>query len=277
MRWNRGHQSRHVEDRRGQGAGGGGLLWILFWVFRRFGIVGVLVALVAVGAVRFLGDGGSSLSGQGGVEQSGSDEQVRFVGFVLDDVQETWRQKFAASGQTYEMATLVVFTGRTDTACGLGSAATGPFYCPRDRKAYIDLGFYRSLRDRLGADGDFAQAYVIAHEIGHHVSNLRGVLDKGRDDGADGGSVRVELQADCYAGVWAHAANARNLLEMGDIEEAMNAARAIGDDTLQQRDGGTVRPETFTHGTSDQRMGWFQVGFTSGDPSACDTFATSSL
>jgi hypothetical protein len=162
------------------------------------------------------------------------------------------------------------------SACGLGSAAVGPFYCPRDQKVYIDLSFYRALRDRLGAPGDFAQAYVIAHEIGHHVQNLQGNLERGHQEGAGGGSVRTELQADCYAGVWAHSTDERKLLEQGDIAEAMRAAEAIGDDTLQERSG-AVRPETWTHGSSAQRMQWFQRGYQSGSVEACDTFAAGEL
>jgi predicted metalloprotease len=281
MKWDRDHRSDYVEDRRGQGVGGGGsggLVWMLFWVFRRFGIVGVIVVIAGYAALRFFGGGGSGVSGQGQAAQGqGSDEQYAFVSFVLDDVQGFWKRTYDESGKNYPMATLVVFTGRTDTACGLGSSATGPFYCPRDQQVYIDLGFFQTLQNNLGANGDFARAYVIAHEMGHHISNIEDVLDKGRDKGADSGSVRVELQADCYAGVWAHDANRRKLLEMGDIEEAMNAAKAIGDDTLQEKGTGTVRPETFTHGTSAQRMKWFDVGFKAGDPNACNTFAAQSL
>ena len=177
---------------------------------------------------------------------------------------------------------LVLFTGAVDTACGTGESATGPFYCPGDERVYIDLGFYRALRERLGAPGDFAQAYVIAHEVGHHVQNIMGTSERvqraGRGQGAEGDSVRLELQADCYAGVWAfHAAKRRQLLEQGDIEEALTAAAAIGDDTLQRSSTGRVRPETFSHGSSAQRMRWFNRGYEAGDPATCDTFSARSL
>ena len=171
----------------------------------------------------------------------------------------------------------MLFVERVDSACGLASAATGPFYCPRDKKLYIDLSFYQQLKDRLGAPGDFAQAYVIAHEIGHHVQNLLGQLENGNEEGANRGSVRTELQADCYAGIWAHATKQRDLLEQGDLAEAMRAAEAIGDDTLQKSGRGTVQPETWTHGSSAQRQKWFRRGFENGRPDACDTFAARDL
>lgn len=283
MRWDRNHQSEHVEDRRGQSGGGGsgGLFGLVFLLFRQFGVKGALVGLLVVGGIALFG-GGSMLGLSGSAPTpAGSgvtnDEGKAFVSFVLDDTQKTWSELYRARGKTYQPARLVLFAGRTESGCGTGNAATGPFYCPRDQRVYIDLDFYRALKDKLGAPGDFAQAYVIAHEIGHHVTNLEQNLGKGRDEGADGGSVRVELQADCYAGVWAHSAKARDLLEMGDFEEAMRAAEAIGDDALQQAGGGVVRPETFTHGTSAQRMRWFQKGFTAGKPEACATFEASEL
>jgi predicted metalloprotease len=244
-------------------------------LFRYFGFKGVLIgAVVLCGLSLFVGADGPGLSGdsRGSAGPEGlNDSGKAFVSFVLDDVQNEWKRIAAEAGQVYRPARLVLFTGQTPSACGLGQSATGPFYCPRDQKVYIDLGFYRALRERLGAPGDFAQAYVIAHEIGHHLSHLQGTLDQGRDEGAGGGSVRVELQADCYAGVWAHGAKQRGLLEVGDLEEAMRAAEAIGDDTLQRQAGGTVRPETFSHGTSAQRMRWFRRGFDSGAPSSCNT------
>jgi hypothetical protein len=195
----------------------------------------------------------------------------------LDDIQQTWQTKREQLGGGYSSAHLVLFSGQTSSACGLGKAATGPFYCPGDEKVYIDLSFYEALKNRLGAPGDFAQAYVIAHEIGHHLTHLDGALGHGKNEGADGGSVRVELQADCYAGVWAHSAKERQLLEVGDFEEAMRAAEAIGDDTLQKNAGDVVRPETFSHGTSEQRMRWFKRGFDSGNPRDCDTFNATRL
>jgi predicted metalloprotease len=281
MRWERGYQSSNVEDRRGMsaGGGGGGLFFLLFMLFRRFGIAGVLVGIVVIGAwYAFSGSGGESLTGNEGAAQGARDDEMKsFVSFVLDDTQRTWAEIKGKRGEPYQEATLVLFTSRVDSACGLASAAVGPFYCPGDRKVYIDLSFYHQLRERLGAPGDFAQAYVIAHEIGHHVQNLQGNLRGNNGAGAGGGQVRIELQADCYAGVWAHATGQRQLLEDGDIEEAMRAAEAIGDDTLQEAGRGTVQPETWTHGSSAQRMRWFKRGFSSGSPDACDTFNAAEL
>jgi predicted metalloprotease len=232
-----------------------------------------------------LGPGESGVSAERSLAGSDADQEAfHFVSFVLDDVQKTWATKFRGSGHAYEMASLVVFTGRTDTACGLGSSATGPFYCPRDHKVYIDLGFYGSLRDRLGAGGDFAQAYVIAHEIGHHVQNQLGTMrefdqaaarmDERRRNAL---TVRLELQADCYAGVWGFYAAKRNLLEPGDLEEGMRAAAAVGDDTIQKRTQGYTVPDAFTHGRSEQRTRWFRTGFQSGDPRSCNTFAAKDI
>lgn len=286
MKWNRGHRSDFVEDRRGERSaslGGAGGLGLLVMVFRRFGIGGVVVAMLVMGGVHFFGGGSSDPAvsrGAGSVAEgpvAAEDDALKaFVSFVLDDLQGTWHEVYAQKGETYAPARLVLFTDRIQSGCGGSTAATGPFYCPADQRVYIDLSFYRALRDRLGAPGDFAQAYVIAHEVGHHVQHLRGDLDHGRGEGATGGSVRVELQADCFAGVWASRARARDLLEIGDIEEALRAAESIGDDVLQQSSG-TVRPETFTHGTSDQRKRWFKRGLETGDPGACDTFSTTSL
>lgn len=260
------------------GGGGGGLFFLLFWLFRVFGIPGVLVGLVIFGAVSYCGDGGRPLSrDEEAVTDTADDELAAFVGFVLDDAQATWARLFAAEGQRYDKAGLVLFTGRVDSACGLASSSVGPFYCPRDRKVYIDLSFYRQLRQRLGAPGDFAQAYVIAHEIGHHVQNLRGELARGSEEGAGRGSVRTELQADCYAGVWAHGTAQRELLEQGDLAEAMRAAEAIGDDALQRMGRGSVQPETWTHGSSEQRMRWFRRGYETGRPAECDTFGAGAL
>jgi hypothetical protein len=294
MRWDRDHRSDDIIDRRGQrfsggGGGGGGMLFgLLFTVVRsRFGWAGVAVLLVGWLLFSWCGPAleSSRVAGGGGRHAeptaAPTDDAAKFVGFVLDDVQDTWTDVFSRSGGRYQRARLVLFTDATGTACGVGEAATGPFYCPADQLVYIDLGFYRQLRDRLGAPGDFAQAYVIAHEIGHHVQHLLGTSERvrraGRAEGADGPSVRLELQADCYAGVWAHSSRRRDLLEQGDVEEALTAAAAIGDDTLQRRGAGTVRPETFSHGTSAQRMRWFNKGLETGDPSACDTFAATRL
>ena len=208
-----------------------------------------------------------------------------FVSTVLADTEDVWKDVFAKNGGTYKDPPLVLFRGATQTACGQGQAAMGPFYCPADQKVYIDLGFYETLKKRLGAPGDFAQAYVIAHEVGHHVQNLLGISGKmdqmrGRVSKAEYNalSVRLELQADCLAGVWAnHAQNARQILEQGDVEEAMNAAAKIGDDALQRSGSGAVVPESFTHGTSAQRQRWFNNGLQNGSLKACDTFSARNL
>jgi uncharacterized protein len=285
MRWDSKHTSPDVIDRRGRGGGasGAGLFWIIAMLLRsRFGWVGVLIAVVgfmAYGAFNFFRAEGDSAAQLDESAAGVNDEMKAFVGFVLDDVQDTMQQKLVG----YERAKLVLFTGSTQTSCGYGEAATGPFYCPADRRVYIDLSFYQALSDRLGAPGDFAQAYVIAHEVGHHIQTLLGTskdvhrLSAGERRGAEGPGVRLELQADCYAGVWAHATKKRDLLEAGDIEEALGAAAAIGDDRLQKRSRGVVQPETFTHGTSQQRQRWFRRGFDSGRLEACDTFEAASL
>jgi predicted metalloprotease len=211
------------------------------------------------------------------------DELADFVSVVLADTEDTWTQVFEENGARYEAPTLVLFSGRVQSACGMTSAAAGPFYCPGDHQLYIDLSFYRELKQRFGAPGDFAQAYVIAHEVGHHVQNLLGISDKTRTmrrgmsrAEANALSVRVELQADCFAGVWGyHADRQRHLLEQGDIEEGLRAAAAIGDDHLQRQAGGVVNPDSFTHGTSAQRVRWFRIGLETGQVDSCDTFSTS--
>jgi predicted metalloprotease len=201
---------------------------------------------------------------------------VQFVSFVLDDAQATWAKILPQ----YREAKLVLFRDAANTACGYGQAATGPFYCPGDEKVYIDLGFYQELKDKFGAPGDFAQAYVLAHEIGHHVQTLLGTndqvgqLQRSRPGQANQLSVRMELQADCYAGVWAHSTSQRNLLESGDVQEGMAAAASVGDDRIQRMGGGAVNPDGFTHGSSAQRMEWFKRGLDTGRPESCDTFAT---
>ena len=279
MRWTPGRISQDVEDRRG-GRGGGGLR----------GPVGLAVVLVLLVVSLLtgrnflslvdpgsLGGGADSADGSGGPVSSSPEEDrlVRFVSFALDDAQATWDRELP--GQ-YRHAKLVLFTDLTRTACGLGQAASGPFYCPGDEKVYIDLGFYDELRRRFGAPGDFAQAYVIAHELGHHVQHLLGTEDRvrqlqqGRPDAANQLSVRLELQADCYAGVWGHSTSERDILEQGDVEEALNAAASIGDDRIQRMSTGTVQPETFTHGSSAQRVAWFRRGLDSGRIEDCDTF-----
>jgi predicted metalloprotease len=207
------------------------------------------------------------------------DRAAHFVAFVLDDVQRSWELQFQRLGRPYRHAKLVLFTDSTPTGCGYGDAATGPFYCPNDERVYIDLGFYNELEQQLGLRGQFAEAYVIGHEIGHHVQKLLGRVDSraAARQGDGGGSVRTELQADCYAGIWAHSTQQRDLLEKGDIESALRAAAAIGDDRLQSHTSRGVRPETFTHGTSEQRVRWFRRGYEQGTLEACDTFGAQAL
>ncbi len=285
MRWQGRRRSSNVEDRRGRRlvrrAGGGGL--------------GVIVlALVAM----YFGVDPSIVLNQGGALVGGGDtrttdyrptaEEERLANFtavVLADTEDVWNQVFRELGETYREPRLVLFSGAVQSACGYAQAAMGPFYCPGDDKVYIDLAFYRELKQRHGAPGDFAQAYVIAHEVGHHVQNLLGISDKvqrakarlGRKEG-NALSVRLELQADCLAGVWANRADrAKQILEQGDLEEALNAASAIGDDRLQKQARGYVTPDSFTHGSSKQRVRWFDKGFQSGDIAACNTFDAASL
>lgn len=273
MRWQMGRRSSNVEDRRGGGgapavAGGG---------------IGVIViALIAM----FLGvDPSFILEGTqpSNVPQPGpgqSDELSEFVSVVLADTEDTWNPIFQQLGRNYQEPTLVLFTSQVDSACGRAQAAVGPFYCPADQKVYIDLSFYQDLRDRHQAPGDFAQAYVIAHEVGHHVQTLLGISQqvqqakqRASTTEANQLSVLQELQADCFAGIWAnHAQRARNVLEQGDLEEALNAASQIGDDTLQKQAQGYVVPDSFTHGSSTQRVRWFKKGFQSGQLETCDTF-----
>ncbi len=288
MRWERGHESQDVIDRRGEGGGGaslGGLVGILPFLLRsRFGWIGIVILLlVSVGGSYFGFGGQRAAGGNARTAPPEQTEMVQFVSFVLDDTQKTWTGLFAQKGEAYRNAKLVLFTGATQTSCGYGQAATGPFYCPKDQRVYIDLSFYRDLATRFGAKGDFAQAYVIAHEIGHHVQTLRGTSDRvhnaprSQQEGAGGLSVRLELQADCFAGVWAYSSDKRGLLETGDIDEALGAASAIGDDRIQRQSGGAVHPETWTHGSADQRARWFRRGFESGNPDACDTFTSTAL
>jgi len=284
MKYDDGYRSKYVDDRRGASGGGGmgsGGIALLFMLFRRFGFKGLLVGLLIFGALWYCGGGtglGLSQNEASGEVDPADEPLVALVSVTLDDAQAVWTKEFDEMGKRYPMARLQLFTDSVSSACGRASASTGPFYCPGDQQVYIDLGFYRVLKDRLGAPGDFAQAYVIAHEVGHHVQNQLGALEH-RGKGADGGSVRVELQADCYAGIWAHNAKDSKLvqIEAGDLEEALKAAAAIGDDSLQGRGGGTVRPETFSHGTSAQRARWFRIGFDTGDPKQCDTFNATRL
>jgi len=222
---------------------------------------------------------GAVPAGGSGDVSSPDDAPGMFVEDVMADVQDRWAEVYAASGDTYDRARVVLFTGSTNSACGAASSATGPFYCPADRLVYIDLAFFEELHQRFGAPGDFAQAYVIAHEVGHHVQTLSGTSARVRQessrnpDDANELSVRLELQADCYAGVWGHSASARGILDAGDLEEALTAAEAIGDDRLQREAGGRVDQDTWTHGSSEQRQRWFKRGFDTGDPNQCDTFS----
>lgn len=298
MKWEGNRESDNVEDRRDGGGGGfsgGGLLGGLIGG-RGIGVGTIVVALLGgwalgVNPLTILGllSGGDAPTEQvrpGPAHKPPADDRMaKFVSTVLADTEDVWKELFSHRGGAYQEPRLVLFRGATPTACGNGQAAMGPFYCPADQKVYIDLGFYQTLRERLGAPGDFAQAYVIAHEVGHHVQNQLGISAKVEQMRArvskvqyNSLSVRLELQADCFAGVWAHhAQKARQILEAGDVEEAMNAAAKIGDDALQSAAGGRVVPESFTHGTSAQRQRWFNTGLQSGEIKACDTFSNKSL
>ena len=292
MRWEGNRKSGNVEDRRGEGGGRGG-----FGLGgRSIGIGTVVIALVG-GAIfginpltilSFLTGGGAPAQ----VQQQGpakappaDDKMAKFVSTVLADTEDVWKQLFTQGGTAYKEPRLVLFRGAVATGCGQGQAVMGPFYCPADQKVYIDLNFYETLKTRMGAPGDFAQAYVIAHEVGHHVQNQLGITGqmarlRARASQAEYNamSVKVELQADCFAGVWAHhAQNARQVLEQGDVEEAMNAAAKIGDDALQGSRSGAVVPESFTHGSSAQRQRWFSTGLKTGSVKACDTFGARQL
>lgn len=312
MKWRGLPQSDNVEDRRGDnGPGGGGLGGGLgggmgggpfgrgggggirlaggSWKMMLFLVV-VFFILKALGidATQLLDGGSVTSSGTSSYEQgsqqsapssTANDEMSVFVKTVLKTTEDTWTGIFKASGDTYEKPKLVLFDGETDSACGFANAATGPFYCPGDRKVFLDTAFFRELADKFGAPGEFADAYVIAHEVGHHVQNLLGILPKFNkmrqsmsEVEANRMSVRVELQADCFAGIWARYAQQRGIVETGDMEAALNAAKQIGDDTLQKRAQGYVVPESFNHGTSEQRMRWLKTGFDTGDLNACDTF-----
>ncbi|NJO40453.1 MAG: zinc metallopeptidase [Cyanobacteria bacterium CRU_2_1] len=280
MRWEFGRRSRNVEDRRGARISrpvvGGG--------------IGLILALI----IALLGGDPGILLDQAPPEAyppgqtevvPANDEMAEFVSVVLADTEDTWSALFQQMGGAYREPTLVLFSGAVESGCGFAEAAVGPFYCPLDEKVYIDLSFYEDLQNRHQAPGDFAQAYVIAHEVGHHVQNLLGISGQVRDLQRQVGqaeanqlSVRLELQADCFSGIWAHHADrSRQILEAGDVEEALNAASSIGDDRLQRESRGYVVPESFTHGSSAQRVRWFKQGIQTGDPAQCDTFSTTSL
>jgi predicted metalloprotease len=281
MRWTSGRQSDNVEDQRGSriplvaGGGIGSIVLVLLALY--FGIDPSVV---------LQGQPAQQTTQQAPAASSRGGDEIRdFVSVVLADTEDTWREIFRRMNREYINPKLVLFSGSVQSACGMAGAAVGPFYCPGDHKLYLDTSFFRDLRDRFGAPGDFAQAYVIAHEVGHHVQTLLGISDKVQNArrGADRTqanalSVRTELQADCFAGVWAkNADKTRHILEEGDVEEALGAATAIGDDRLQRRAEGRVVPESFTHGSSAQRVRWFQRGFESGEVRQCDTFASKQL
>ena len=285
MRWDEMRQSDNVEDRR---SGGGGL------PVKGLGIGGIVVVgllslllgknpLEVLGLVQQVQQHAAAPS-QGQAPAGPADQGKQFVSAILGDTEDTWGQLFQQSGKQYQRPKLVLFRNAVASACGQASSAVGPFYCPGDSKVYLDLGFFDELHTRFGAPGDFAQAYVIAHEVGHHVQNLLGISEqvhrKQQQVGkkaANALSVRLELQADCFAGVWGHYAETRHLLESGDMEEALTAANAIGDDTLQRNASGHVAPDSFTHGSSAQRIKWFKQGFESGDTRQCNTFGAQSL
>jgi predicted metalloprotease len=286
MRWDQDHESSDLIDERGQGGNrmaGGSILGLLPLLLRfRYGWV-IIVVVLGVGAVRGLFGGGTQGVADTPVAARGSDEPRHFVAFVLDDVQTTWSKLFAQNGQQYRNAKLVLFSDSTNTGCGFGDAATGPFYCPNDERVYIDLAFYNELAQRFGAKGDFAEAYVIAHEIGHHVQKQLGISEqmehagKAAQLGPTGLSVRLELQADCFAGIWARSTSQRNILDPGDVDEALGAASAVGDDHIQRQTSGAVHPETWTHGSAAERSAWFKRGLDGGTLDGCDTFKASSL
>lgn len=280
MKWTPGGESSDIEDRRGQsggfipggrmgmGLGGAVVMLVLSLIFGRDFVTGNTTT-----------DSGAPTTANGEVSSSPAEERlVQFISFVLDDVQNTWRSILGDRHVPYEDAKLVLFRDQTYSGCGAAEATMGPFYCPLDEKVYIDLGFYDELRRRFGAPGDFAQAYVLAHELGHHVQHLLGIdaqarrLEQQNPQAANAVSVRLELQADCFAGIWAHSTDQRHLLQQGDIDEALNAAAAVGDDRIQRATTGHVNAETFTHGSAAQRSAWFKRGFTSGQIEACDTF-----
>ena len=290
MRWTPGGRSKDVEDLRGQtGGGGGGMM-----LGRGMGIGGAVIALILslVFGVNIFDSGGGSpappQAAPGDVQQPAAsrtpeeEKRFQFVNFVVDDVQQTWDQLLPkVDGQEYRHAKLALFRNAVNTGCGQAPAEVGPFYCPVDQKVYLDLSFFDELAQRFGAPGDFAQAYVIAHELGHHVQHLLGIeqrvreMQESRPGAANQLSVALELQADCFAGVWGNSTSQRKLLEHGDIEEGLGAASSVGDDRIQAQTTGSIRPDKFTHGSSAQRSQWFRRGLESGDPNSCDTFGGS--
>lgn len=301
MRWKGRRQSDNVDDRRGQrsgyglsGASSSMLNFLPMLIRSKIGrtilIVGIVIffgaKMMGIDLLPMLLGGGSPTTASSPKELSPQDQEAsQFAAFVLADTEDTWKVKFQKQGQTYKEPTMVLFNNRVNSACGMAPSASGPFYCPADQQLYLDLSFFNDLKTQHGASGDFAQAYVIAHEVGHHVQTLLGISNQVRQAGrgksaaqVNALSVRQELQADCLAGLWGNAANTeRQLLHPGDLEEALTAASAIGDDRLMREAGRGVVPDSFTHGTSAQRVKWFKRGFTSGDFNSCDTFKTDSL
>ena len=296
MKWKPGRRSGDIEDRRGAGGGFGGGGMPLPMGRLGGGGIGTLIVFAIVYFLFIQGGGGGGFdvpeptnafpqvpqsgTGDNSVPGSPSEEkEVQFVDFVQNDAQGFWKQQFQAAGKPYGRAKVVLFSGQVQSGCGLASSATGPFYCPLDRKVYLDLGFFNELNQRFKAPGDFAQAYVVAHELGHHVQQQLGIEENVRrqsqsnPDDANALSVRLELQADCLAGVWARSTYDRGILENGDLQEGLTAAAAVGDDRIQQQTQGRIDPESFTHGTSEQRDHWLQTGFDSGRLEACDTFS----
>ena len=287
MRWIPGGESSNIEDRRGDSGGGGGfgglhlgiggtiIVLVLSLIFHRN-----LFTLIGSGSDTASSASASDTSAPPTSESPAEHKEVQFVSFVLDDAQQSWAKILPQEGVTYHDAKLVLFRDGVESGCGQAETAMGPFYCALDEKVYIDLGFYDELRDKFGAPGEFAQAYVLAHELGHHVQHLEGIDDKMRrlqkqhPEEANELSVKLELQADCYAGVWGHSTQQRQLLDPGDVQAGLQAAASVGDDRLQRMTTGHVSPESFTHGTSAQRESWFKRGFDSGDPKDCDTFSS---
>ncbi len=277
MRWQGRKQSSNVEDRRGQGSRMGG---------KGTGVLGIIVLLVGayygVDLSGIVGTPSAGLSQQSTTLNSNQEKQLNELSrVVLAETEATWSNYFAKHGQKYSPTTMVLYTGGTRTGCGTGQAAMGPFYCPADRKVYLDLSFYEDMRKKLGASGDAAFAYVIAHEVGHHVQNLLGILPQvnqaqqtASKAQANALSVQLELQADCFAGIWGGEAVAQNLMDQTDLKDAFNAAEAVGDDRLQKQAQGYIVPDSFTHGSSAERLAWFQRGLKSGDINQCNTFAT---
>lgn len=274
MQWRGRRTSGNIEDRRGGGRGGLGIAGVIIL------LIGAYFGIDLSGVLRFADTVAPAQNSGAPVQQSAAEKDLRdFAAVVLAETEDTWQTYFRARGQSYRAPTMVLYRGATRTACGTGQSVMGPFYCPADEKIYLDLSFYDDMRRKLRANGDFAFAYVIAHEVGHHIQNLAGISrqtqamqQRSTQTQANRISVMVELQADCFAGVWAHDVRNKSLLDTGDVEEAFTAAQAVGDDRLQQQSSGQVIPDSFTHGSSAQRLAWFRRGLESGNPDSCNTF-----